>query len=314
VQFDLAHHVTYVKYSSPSFLSLLPVPFVWGPVGGAEAAPSAFWQDFSTKEKLYEWARATARQLGELDPFVRMTAQRSAYTWTTTAESADRVQALGAKQVGVLIESGLRSEDVQQLSQHPMPETDTIRFISMGRLLHWKGFHLGVRAFAKADLPNADYWILGEGPQRQRLEDLANSLGVGDRIKFWGRLPRDKTLETLGQCHVLVHPSLHDSGGWVCLEAMAASRPVICLALGGPKVQVSEAGGFVIPAHTPDQAINEMAQAMQKLAENPALRQQLGQAGHQHLLKHLTWDSKRQTLHQLYQQLATTSPTTVNAS
>jgi hypothetical protein len=39
IGFDVIHHVTFVKYSSPSFLSLLPVPFVWGPVGGGESAP-----------------------------------------------------------------------------------------------------------------------------------------------------------------------------------------------------------------------------------------------------------------------------------
>src|SRR2546430_4418443 len=42
------------------------------------------------------------------------------------------------------------------------------------------------------------------------------------------------------------HPSLHDSGGWVCLEAMAAGRPVICLDLGGPGYQVTEESGIKI--------------------------------------------------------------------
>lgn len=314
LQFDLVHHITYVKYSSPSFLSLLPIPFIWGPIGGAEAAPKPFWADFSQKEKLYEFARATARQLGELDPFVRMTARRSAFAWTTTEESAERVRALGGRHVDVLIESGLRLEDVAQLAQHPMPEATPIRFISMGRLLHWKGFHLGIRAFAKAAIPQAEYWILGEGPQRDRLEALAQTLGVGDRVKFWGRLPRDKTLETLGQCHVLLHPSLHDSGGWVCLEAMAASRPIICLALGGPRVQVANEVGFVLPAHNPEQVIDDIAKAMTSLAENSDLRQQLGQAGHQHLLKNFTWESKRQTLTQLYQELGKQSKDLVSVS
>ena len=43
IQFDLAHHVTFGKYWSPSLISLLPIPFVWGPVGGGESAPKAFW-------------------------------------------------------------------------------------------------------------------------------------------------------------------------------------------------------------------------------------------------------------------------------
>ena len=54
VNFDLIHHVTFVKYWSPSFLSMLPIPFLWGPVGGGEAAPKPFWKDFSLRGKVYE--------------------------------------------------------------------------------------------------------------------------------------------------------------------------------------------------------------------------------------------------------------------
>ncbi len=53
-------------------------------------------------------------------------------------------------------------------------------------------------------------------------------------MKFWGFLPREEVLEKLSLCPVLVHPSLHDSGRCVYVEAMAANdRPVICLNLGG---------------------------------------------------------------------------------
>ena len=54
VGFDLVHHVTFVNYWMPSFLSLLPPPFVWGPVGGGESAPKAFYRTFSWRGRLYE--------------------------------------------------------------------------------------------------------------------------------------------------------------------------------------------------------------------------------------------------------------------
>ena len=60
----------------------------------------------------------------------------------------------------------------------------------MGRLLHWKGFHLGLRAFAQANLPNTEYWIVGDGPQWHHLQTLASDLGIAKKVKFWGRLPR----------------------------------------------------------------------------------------------------------------------------
>ena len=98
-------------------------------------------------------------------------------------------------------------------------------------------------------------------------------------MKFWGNLPREKTLEKLAQSHVLVHPSLHDSGGWVCLESMAAGRPVLCLDLGGPAVQVTAETGVKVSAHTPEQTVQELSAAMKQLAQEPELRERMGTAG-----------------------------------
>lgn len=301
--FEIIHHVTYVKYQSPSFLSLLPVPFVWGPVGGAEAAPAPFWQDFSLKNRIYELVRGAVRTIGEWDPFVRLTVRHSQLIWATTQDTADRIQQLGGQRVQVLSESGLQPEEVADLSQFPLPPTAPFRLISMGRLLHWKGFHLGLRAFAAANLPDAEYWILGIGPEEAQLKALAEKLNIAHQVKFWGRLPREEGLQKLAQSHVLVHPSLHDSGGWVCIEAMATGRPVICLDLGGPGVQVTAETGIKIPAHHPEQAVQEIAAAMRQLAQQPDLVRQFGEAGRLRARETFSWDSRTAFLDRAYRQL-----------
>jgi len=301
IGFDLIHHVTFVKYSSPSFLSLLPVPFIWGPVGGGESAPKEFWQDFSLRAKVYETLRSLVRCLGELDPFVHMTAKRSAVVQATTEDTAKRLYRMGVSHVQVLPESGLPEEEIGRLAQYSMPDSFPVRFISMGRLLHWKGFHLGLRAFAQANLPDAEYWILGDGPEQEGLQTLAQDLGIAERVKFWGRLSREETLGKLGECHVLVHPSLHDSGGWVCMEAMAAGRPVICLDLGGPAVQVTKETGFKIPAGHPEQVARDLAEAMVRLAHDSELRLRMGQAGRNRSKEEFAWEIKGKSLTQIYQ-------------
>ena len=219
IGFDVIHHVTFAKYSNPSFLSFLPIPFVWGPLAGGESAPSEFWQDFNCKAKVYETARNLARFLGELDPFVRFTAKRSSIIQATTEETAQRLHKMGIKDVGVVAAIGLPQQDINFLSEYSIPDANPIRFISIGRLLHWKGFHLGLRAFASSNLQDAEYWILGDGAEFNQLQNLAKNLGISQQVKFWGKLSREETLARLKDCHVLVHPSLHDSGGWVWLEA-----------------------------------------------------------------------------------------------
>ncbi|AFY53081.1 glycosyltransferase [Rivularia sp. PCC 7116] len=304
IGFDAAHHVTYVRYSSPSFVSFLPIPFIWGPIGGGESAPKAFWKDFSLRAKIYETLRHLLRSVGEIDPFVYITAKKSALIRATTEDTAKRLYKIGASSVQIMPESGLPAEEVANLAQYKISDSSPIRFISMGRLLHWKGFHLGLRAFAQANLPDAEYWILGNGPEEEKLRAITQELGIAQQVKFWGRLPRQETLEKLGQSHVLIHPSLHDSGGWVCMEAMAAGRPVICLDLGGPGVQVTKETGLKIPARTPEQAAEGMGKAMKLLANDPELRLRMAEAGRERVQEMFSWENKGKQLAQLYEELS----------
>jgi glycosyltransferase involved in cell wall biosynthesis len=306
IDFDLAHHVSFVRHSSPSFLTLLPIPFIWGPVGGGESAPAPFWQDFSFRNKVYEILRSGIRWVGERDPFARMTARRSTIVRATTEDTAIRLRQMGAQQVEVFSESSLTKEEIDLLIQCNDPQSTAVRFISMGRLLHWKGFHLGLRAFARAQIPGAEYWVLGDGPDRQRLEDLATELGISDRVKFWNRLPRDEALQTLGRCTALVHPSLHDSGGWVCLEAMMAARPVICLDLGGPGVQVTAETGFKVEARDPEFAAQGLAAAMVQLAGDPELRLSMGRAGQIRVKEFYNWEVRGHQICKLYEDVVKT--------
>lgn len=303
IGFNLVHHVTYVKYSSPSFVCLLPIPFIWGPVGGGESAPIAFWKDLSLRARLYEIARAAARRLGELDPFVHLTARRSCLSLATTEDTAKRLHQIGSRNIQLFSQVGLNEAEITTLSRSIADRT-TLRFISIGRLIHWKGFHLGLQAFAQADLPDdAEYWIVGEGPEFKRLQRLAEELAIVHRVKFWNKLARSESLQRLGECSALVHPSLHDSGGLVCLEAMAAGCPVICLDLGGPGVQVTSETGFLIPASDPEQAILDLAKAMTQLAAHPQLCNSLGLAGKQRVQEVFSWQKKASHLVNAYQRL-----------
>ena len=110
-------------------------------------------------------------------------------------------------------------------------------------------------------------------------------------------------MEKIAECDLLVHPSLHDSGGWACLEAMAAGRPVLCLNLGGPAILVTDETGFKIPAFTPEQVAEEMAKAMIKLARDLNLRQYMGDVARQRVRKHFSWDEKGNYLNALYEKV-----------
>jgi glycosyltransferase involved in cell wall biosynthesis len=309
VGFDLTHHVTFVNYWLPIFLPLLPIPFVWGPVGGGESTPRSFRGFFSLRGRMYEATRELARSLAELSPFVRIAARRAAVALATTKETAARLEALGCKRVSILPEAALPSSEINELRAIPPCGSGTFRVLSLGRFVHWKGFELGLRAFARfqARFPNAEYWFIGEGPEQSSLQRLSRELGIENKVIFWGFLSRDRVLEKLAACDVLLFPSLHDSGGWVTLEAMAAGRPVICLDLGGPALRVTEATGIKIPAINPEQATADVTAALERLAADPAHVAELAQAGRQRIDQEFNWERRGGQLARLCDQVVNAS-------
>ena len=303
LNFDLSHHVTFVKYWAPSCLAWLDIPFIWGPVGGGESLPPGFSKECSLKGRLYEWLRSLARFIAELDPTVNYTAKRANKIYVTTKQSAEKVKKIGGENVEELFESGFSHTDIAQLSKIDFNSKTPLRFLSVGRLLDWKGFQLGLKAFALADIPNAEYWIFGDGPAHDKLVNLTKELKIDKLVKFWGMVDRSVVLEKLEKCHGLVHPSLHDSGGWVCLEAMAAGRPVICLDWGGPGFQVTDETGFKFYPTSPDLVVKELSAAMKNWVENVEFIHHKSIAARLRVKKNFTWSIKAEKLNDIYFEL-----------
>jgi len=291
--FDIVHHVTLGRYWTPSLVSLLPVPFIWGPVGGGESAPPSFWSSFSARGKLFEFSRNFARKFGECDPFVKVTARRAAIALAATEETATKLRNLGCRRVVVHPQFGMTKDERLLFAQLGTLREKPFRLISMGRLLPWKGFHLGLLAFAKLQKihPDSEYWIVNDGIEMGYLKALTQKLGVEKKVTFWGKLPTIQDVYgKLAECDVLVHPALHEAFGNVCLEALASGRPVICLDLGGPGSQVRESTGIKVAATTPEAAVEELAAAMNKLASDPELCSRMGRAAQQSVEEHFDWD------------------------
>lgn len=306
VGFDLCHHVTIGKYWMPSFLGFLGIPFLWGPVGGGESAPATFLRAFGAYGLVYELVRNTARWLADRDPLVRKTARSASLVLATSRETAARVAALGSRRIRVFSHVGFSSEALEELSPavEPRPPRQGIRFVSVGNLIHWKGFQLGIRALAASGIPDAEYWLIGTGPDEANLRRLADRLGVSERVRFLGEMSRSSVLALFRECDVIVHPSLHESGGMAILEGMAMGLPALCLDLGGPALQVTPETGFLIPAEDPPSTVRQMAAVMRRLALDGPLREAMGEAARKRVRETFLWEHRGRELDRLYREIA----------
>ena len=153
---------------------------------------------------------------------------------------------------------------------------------------------------------NLVVWIGGSGPEERLLRSLARSLGIGEHVKFLGRLrDRESVFSHLLACDMFIMPTLHDGPPVVFLEAMAVGKPVICLDLGGASEVVTSETGIKVPAISPEQAVRDLAKAMLRLAEDPELRVRMGQASRQRVKEYFDWDEKGLFMARLYESLST---------
>ncbi len=122
-------------------------------------------------------------------------------------------------------------------------------------------------------------------------------------MKFWGRLPTlAEVYARLEQSDVLVHPALHEAFGNACLESLGAGRPVICLNRGGPALQVTPECGIEVEPGTVEETVERLAEAMLRLATDPALCQRMGKSARQRVAEHFSWEALAQQMNQIYEQ------------
>jgi glycosyltransferase involved in cell wall biosynthesis len=275
--YDIVHQATYGTYLKSSLLSFLPIPFIWGPLGGGEFTPKSLLPTLNSDSRRKDTLRKWVRNVAEFNPLVRSTLKNTAIAWAATPETAARLRRMGNRSCRVL--SSMVWLDEMPVRAKVEAQPRPLRFVSIGRLLGWNGLHLGLQAFAESRLSQDEYWMIGDGPELDALKALAQELGVENQVNFLGKLSPCETIQQLQSADVLVHPSLHDSGGFVCMEAMALGKPVICLDVGGQALQVNEETGYCIQPNSPKEVRSAIAQAMRELSMRPDIRSRMSQAG-----------------------------------
>lgn len=152
--------------------------------------------------------------------------------------------------------------------------------LALGRLVSYKGYDLVLRAYALLAAQRArllPLWIAGEGPERERLETLAQELGIADRVRFLGAFTDAEKSRLFANAAFLVAPSLSaaETFGIAILEAMAAGRAVVVTDLATGVRELARGGecGAVVPVGD----VSALATAIAVLTDDKSRRDRAGQ-------------------------------------
>jgi len=168
-----------------------------------------------------------------------------------------------------------------------------------------KGVDHTLRALARVASrhPQVRYRIVGKGSDKPRLQQLVESLGIGQRVIFEEDLSDADLADRYRRCAVFVMPSGQEGFGIVFLEAMRYSKPCIGGDAGGtPDVIVDGETGYLVPFGD----LSALEDRVDRLLAQPELRRRLGRAGRQRLLDEFTFDSFKARVAEYVEELLST--------
>ena len=242
-----------------------------------------YWEKITTSNKVIT--------IHGVDPFISAKSQEPwlAKRLSRTFDCVERIALVGAPLVKYIsqlaapphkvdiIPNGTWLPSTWNSIQRPVTERRVI--LSVSNLVPLKGIDFNIRALKKVSetRPEIDwvYRIVGDGPERANLEDLAIRLGLGNRVMFLGRLSYERTLKEFNECDVFSLPSWGEAFGIVYLEAMARGRPVIgCSGWGAEEMISGEMEGLLVPPKD----IASLAAALVRLLGDTNLARDMGAA------------------------------------
>ncbi len=215
--FDIVQRLTPMSPTLPSPMARwCPVPFVVGPINGALPWPAAFRHEMRREREYLHYIRDVYR----LMPFYRSTYSRPRcilagfpHTIADLPRSA-RARAIDFPEVGV---------DPEMFSwPGERPEREQLTFLYAGRLVPYKCPDVALEAFAGSpELRKHKLVVVGDGPERQRLEAYVAANALEGVVEMRGKVPQKEVGQLMREADAFVFPSVRELGAGVVIEAMA---------------------------------------------------------------------------------------------
>jgi teichuronic acid biosynthesis glycosyltransferase TuaC len=186
----------------------------------------------------------------------------------------------------------------------PVPESSEtgLKVLSAGNLLEMKGHDVLIRATAALvkEFPALRLEIIGDGPERSRLQTLVVRLGLDDVVRFLGRQSRIQIAESMKPCALFVLSSRSEQVERVYLEAMSSGKAVIgCRGQGIAEIIRHGTNGFLVGPENEE----ELTLAMGMLLREPQRRRSLGAAARDTVLDRFTVEQQAENLRRIYREV-----------
>lgn len=267
--FDVAYHATYSAYWIPSAATGLPIPSVWGPVGGAVTTPRRMWPALGARGMFWELFEMAAVKAISMFPTTRRTWRRATVPIVQNRSTLRRLPS-DVRRRAVIMNHVMFAEIVEA---EPVERGQFVLFAN--NFESRKGVHLALHAIARSP-EHIRLVLVGDGPERRSVERLIKRLGIEHRVDQRGFIPYDDVQELFATAGAVLFTGVREEGGLALAETMLRGAPVAVLSNGGAQTIAESAPDAsriaLIAPGSLDQIADDMADAITDFIDNPPSR------------------------------------------
>lgn len=275
--YNIAHQLTMIGYREPGYLWKLPIPFIWGPVGGTQNVPWPFIPSLG----FVEGGRHACRNLVNRWQFrhharFQAALHRASGVISTASDTASVLR----DQYGVdsiVVPASFTFPGIQGARIRSRSAGKPLNLVFSGMHLSRKGLPFALEALARLNRSLLDWHlhVIGSGALTGEWRRFAERLDVTGKTTWHGQVNRGEALRLMAASDVFVFPSMLEGSPAVVAEALSLGLPVITTDQHGMADYVDKSCGIKVSTASRDMLVTGIAEGVQRLCAEPGLLQSL---------------------------------------
>lgn len=306
----IVHHLTFNQYRTPSPGFWTTIPFVMGPIGGAETISPCFDQDLTPHTLRKEQVRRKGKDLPLFGWFTKRQGNKKVILFSSQENEKRIIPYCSPTCKGMVMPAiAFSPDDFKTTVDRTKGLSECFEMIYAGKALDWKGLHIFLKSLKRAFLDNGITNIRARligirfEEERRAVAEWISQLGLERVVELIPFMERDELLAQLACCNLSVYPAFRDSGSMSVVEASALSCPTICFDAGGQDAFPDDVLFKVAVKANYDDTLSAFAEKLLWLYRHPQDAKTVGQRAKEFGGLYLTWERRVSDFHDIYVKL-----------
>ena len=281
---EVYHLLTYGNAMWPASRYGMKQRFVWGPVSAGVSLPRYLTKHFSLKSRMKEAAQRAMKWLLPLNMGFRVRCRCADVILCKTDETIECVPRKWRHKCLQMTDVAVELRDAERYMLPKRYDEAKVNYVMAGTLVGWRTVDVLIEAWklcqrsmvngqrstvnGQRSTVDCKLTIVGDGPERGRLEGLIRELGIEDSVRLVGQVDMETYYSYIAQADVVVNSCFREGAVTVSFDAMAMGKPLICFDTGGYTHYFEPEYSRVIKGvKSREEAVERLAQAMVGLAD-----------------------------------------------